>query len=166
MCWSQRKALCAAEAIPFFYPLNSMTENVSIGLLMSEYNLIAAGLLNSTYSHSKLKRLEITLVIPFVVLFCKDPYRNHEINTFNKFVTIITTSWPRRFLFYSWMKHLSGYKLFLRFESFQSWRVQAVSLLAVFFGAKCIVSKRAKAKCNTFNCVGAKKLLRWNYLQG
>ncbi|KAI8076981.1 hypothetical protein BDF21DRAFT_453146 [Thamnidium elegans] len=60
-----------------------MTEGVLIGFPMGECNLIAAGIFTSNYPHRKiyLNVLEITLVIPFVVLFCKDPYRNHEINT-------------------------------------------------------------------------------------
>ncbi|KAI8094008.1 hypothetical protein BDF21DRAFT_407750 [Thamnidium elegans] len=60
-----------------------MTEDVLIGFPMGECNFIAAGIFTFNYPHSKiyLKVLEITLVIPFVVLFCKDPYRNHEINT-------------------------------------------------------------------------------------
>ncbi|KAI8081069.1 hypothetical protein BDF21DRAFT_451958 [Thamnidium elegans] len=60
-----------------------MTEDVLIGFPMSECNFIAAGIFTSNYPHRKiyLNMLEITLIIPLVVLFCKDPYRNHEINT-------------------------------------------------------------------------------------
>ncbi|KAI8056486.1 hypothetical protein BDF21DRAFT_403818 [Thamnidium elegans] len=60
-----------------------MTEDVLTGFPMGECNFIAAGIFISNYPHSKihLNVLEITFVIPFVVLFCKDPYRNHEINT-------------------------------------------------------------------------------------
>ncbi|KAI8088114.1 hypothetical protein BDF21DRAFT_449879 [Thamnidium elegans] len=61
----------------------SMTEDVLIGFSMGECNFIAAGIFTSNYPRSKiyLDVLEITLVIPLVVLFCKDSYRNHEINT-------------------------------------------------------------------------------------
>ncbi|KAI8077082.1 hypothetical protein BDF21DRAFT_422016, partial [Thamnidium elegans] len=60
-----------------------MTEDVLIGFPMGEYNFIAAGIFTSNYPRSKiyLNVLKITLVIPFIILFCKDPYRNHEINT-------------------------------------------------------------------------------------
>ncbi|KAI8088440.1 hypothetical protein BDF21DRAFT_396590 [Thamnidium elegans] len=60
-----------------------MTEDVLIGFPMDECNFIDAGIFTSNYPHRKIYSnvLEITLVIPFVALFCKDPYRNHEINT-------------------------------------------------------------------------------------